>query len=237
MTDPRIAVMHRYVEEYTNGHNIFVAREIMHPEYRFTMGGTTLNLEAYLAMVEGALDHFTDLRLVVNEFVVGPERLAMAFTETASSPHHGRRAAWHGVSLYTFHPDGRLLAVIVQQDFWSRRKQLRGDAPEQVAGATDPSVWETPVRESDARAHDALRRALGNLGSAEVGYDNGDSLAVTPNRIDVVDTIVTGDRFAAAIDIAGPTVTNGDESDLPIQGDVVLAAAGIGTITNGTITN
>ncbi len=237
MTEPRLAVMHRYVEEYTNGHDIAVARELMHPDYRFTMGGATLNLEAYLAMVDGALGHFTDLRLVVNEFVVGPERLAMAFTETASSPRRGRYASWRGVSLYTFHPDGRLLAVTVQQDFWGRRLQLRGKASEVEAGLTDSRVWDTPIREPDPSAHSALLEALGSLPSADVVYDNGDGLAVSPHRVIVRDTILAGDRFAAAIEFAGPTTATDDKSDLALQGDVVLAASGVGNISAGSITN
>ena len=223
MREPRIDVMHRYVEEYTNRHDLSIAREIMHPDYQFTMGDTTLDLESYLAMVEDALVHFTDLRLVVDEFIVGPERLAMMFTETATSPKDGAAAAWRGAALYTFHPDGRLLAVTVQQDFWGRRQQYKGLQPTVGAGATDPAVWATVAGDDVPAVRAAIADALADIRSADIDYDDGAELAVAPDRVEVSDIVVSNRRFAAAVAITGPSRPGAD--------DVLLTAVGAGTLT------
>ena len=233
MRDARLDLMYRYVEEYTNRHDLSVAREIMHPDYRFTMGDTSLDLESYLAMVEDALRHFTDLRLVVNEFIVGPNRLAMLFTETATSPKHGTPAAWRGAALYTFHPGGRLLAVTVQQDFWGRRLQYKGLHPAQHPGTTDPAVWKTAAGAEDPAVGDAITAALADINSAEIEFDGGADLLVTPNGVEVTDMILSGRRFAAAITITGQPVRAGDDSQRLTRpgADLPLAATGAGTLT------
>jgi hypothetical protein len=239
MRDARLDVMYRYVEEYTNRHDLAVARRIMHPDYRFTMGDTTLDLESYLAMVAGALDHFTDLRLVVNEFIVGPQRLAMLFTETAASPTHGRTAAWRGAALYTFHPDGRLLAVTVQQDFWGRRSQYKGLQTPQTPASTAPAVWETPAGADDPAVRSLVSRALRELATADVGYDDGAEPSVAPTQVEATDIILSGRRFAAALEISGALLRGPDDST-PVTGPATttttLTAVGAGTLsTDGTI--
>lgn len=223
MREPRIDVMYRYVEEYTNRHDLTIAREIMHPDYQFTMGDTTLDLESYLAMVEDALRHFTDLQLVVDEFILGPERLAMMFTESATSPKDGTAAAWRGAALYTFHSDGRLLAVTVQQDFWGRRLQYKGLRPAASGGVTDPAVWTTEAGEDAPAVRGAITDALTDLQSADIEFDDGAALAVLPNRVEVSDIVVSNRRFAAAIAITGPTESGAEGA--------LLTAVGAGTLT------
>lgn len=236
MDDPRLSVMYRYVEEYTNAHDISVAREIMHPDYRFTMGGTTIGRDAYLDMVENALGHFTDLRLVVDRFIVGPQRLAMAFRETATSPRNGASASWHGVALYDFHADGRLAAARVEQDFWGRRRQYRGDAPAEAPGTTDEAIWTTPRGEDDPATKPLIHSALRELQSQDgIRYDDGSPLIVEPTDVAVNDIVLSDRDFAAWVMIFGRYAPQASGPDLALaEGEpLAISSTGYGRLIPG----
>ena len=239
MDDPRLSVMYRYVEEYTNAHDLSVAREIMHPDYRFTMGATTLDLPAYLGMVDNALGHFTDLRLDVNSFVVGPDRLAMKFHESATSLRHSRRATWPGIALYDFHEDGRLLSVEVEQDFWGRRRQFAGEAPHTPVPSTDPSVWTSAVGSDQPATRVLVQSALRSVASHEaVTYDDGSPLMVDASLVAVHDVIVSDRDFAAWIAISGAYLPHPASPPLAVEegAPITFTATGTGTLDpDGTV--
>lgn len=235
-----VRLMHRYVEEYTNAHDLAVAREIMHPEYRFHMSGQSLDLDAYLDMVAGAFDHFPDLWLSVDRLIVNHERLAMAFRESATAPGGASRGSWHGVALYRIHPDGRLLSATVEQDFWARRRQLRGDDPPVPMPATDPSVWETEPRPADPDTESAVRSWVDALLPGDVRFDGGSTTFVDADAVTVDDIIIAGNEFALRVTMTG-TYRIDDPADLggtlDSRSPVVLHACGVGSIdSRGTIT-
>jgi hypothetical protein len=237
MTDARLVLMHRYVEEYTNAHDMAVAREIMHPDYRFTMGGTTIDLPAYLGMVENALGHFTDLRLDVDSFIVDPDRLAMVFSESATSVKHGRRATWPGIALYDFHEDGRLARVTVEQDFWGRRRQFIGEAPQIPARPTDASVWTTAVAPGEPGARAMIESGLLSLTSQDdVSFDDGSPLMLEPTDVMVSDVIVSGRRFAVSVTIDGPYTPHPMAPPLAIEAGtpITITANGAGSLVPGS---
>jgi len=233
---PRIGLMYRYVEEYTNAHDTAVAREIMHPDYRFTMGGSTIDLVSYLGMVENALGHFTDLRLVVDRLIVGPDRLAMVFHETATSPRSGAPASWQGVALYDFHEDGRLAGVVVEQDFWGRRRQYAGDVPAQTPGTTDPAIWHTEPGADQPATRVMIQSALRSLGAQhDVTYDDGSPLLVDPTHVEVNDVVVSDREFAAAVTIHGGYLHHAEGPELAVDEGHTLAmsATGFGRLIPG----
>lgn len=234
MTDTRLDVMRRYVEDYTNGHDIAAARQILHPDYRFTMVGATLDLETYLTMVEDAFARFADLRLVVDEFVIGPRRLAMGFYETATSPKTGLGGWWRGVALYRFHDDGRLAEVRVEQDFWSRRLQFAGEL-EATPPVTPPDVWDAAAAPGNPDID--LAAVLAASDPAGWHFDDGSPLVVDVERIEILDGFTAGDRFAAALLLHGPYRT-GRGSDLGIAdgAPVTISVTGTGTLADGVVT-
>jgi len=202
------------------------------------MSGTTLDLATYLEMVDDALAHFTDLRLVVDRFVVGPERLGMAFRETARSARHGRTATWHGVALYEFSEDGRLASCSVEQDFWGRRRQFTGEAATQTAGETARAVWDTPIGDDTPGIRGAVAAGVAGLEHAAVDFDDGSLLLVRPDGIRIDDMVVGGRDFAVALTITGAYVPESTGPNLALRsGDrLELPATGTGTVReDGTI--
>ena len=186
-------------------------------------------------MVEWAFGKFPDLRLSVQRFVFNETadgsggRLAMEFRESATSPKHGRGGSWPGISLYRFHDDGRLLSVEVEQDFWGRLDQLEGRAAGRPMAPTDPSVWTAEPQPANVETEAMVREWLGDpaayaaaMGDASIRFDDGEPLAVQPEQLEIADLFTAGWRFALKARLHGRDVRSG--------GNVVLAAAGVGSI-------
>ena len=232
--------MHRYVHDYTNTHDVSVVDEIMDAGYHIRIGGDELGLEDYKSMVVWALDRFTDLRLVVHEFVYNGERLAMRFSETATSPPHGgARAVWEGIALYTMAGD-RLGSCVVEQDFYGRHEQFASAGPVAVP-SEDPAVWETPPRPASVDAEDAARGWLARFarsgaGEAAVFVDGtAGAPASVAGEFDVDDLFSSGSTVAFHGTISG--VYLGGLSGVPVEseGGVSLGVAGVIRTADGEI--
>ena len=202
----------------------------MSPDYTFTMGGDRLDLEQYLEMVEDALGRFTDLRIAVDEIVLGPDRLAMAFRETTTSPRTGRLATWRGVALYEFDEAGLLSAARVEQDFWGRRSRFRGEGFDLDPGLTDEAVWsQQPL---DPIPTDDVARAVGQLQGPEIEFDDGAGPWLDIDRVEIVDAVSAGRRVAVRIHIEGGyrPVADGPRLQLSAGEPLTTTATGIATI-------
>ncbi|HSG78795.1 MAG TPA: nuclear transport factor 2 family protein [Acidimicrobiia bacterium] len=146
-------LMRIYCDDYTTQGDLTVVPSIIHPSYRFTMSGSTLDYDRYLAMVESALgDHFPDLGLVVHDLFADDDRIALRFSEHATWTN-GNRAVWMGISMYRRAGDGRLSECLVEQDFYGRRQQLSSGVADPLPAAMD-DPWSTAVaaEEPDAVA-------------------------------------------------------------------------------------
>jgi predicted ester cyclase len=225
-----VGLMRHYVEDYTNAHDLDVCDRIFHPDYRIHIGGATLGYGEYEAMVRDAFSRFPDLGLVVHGFVTNGDRLAMHFSEHATSPAHGnRRAVWEGIGLYRRGPDGRLVENFVEQDFYGRRQQLASGEPVHLPDQ-DPEVWITPDVPASSATDDAARTWL----EARSGAD----LEKIPVRgpVTATDLFSAGDRFAARLSIRGRL--EGDLYGVPReqQGrEVAVDAVAIGRVRAGEV--
>ena len=245
-----VTLMRRYVEDYTNGHDVSLIPELMHPGYTIHIGGLTLGFDEYVAMVEGAYERFPDLQLVVHNIVTNGERLALHFSEYATSPAHDHRfAVWEGIGLYRRSEDGRLSENLVEQDFYGRRQQLAGTAPPPTP-VTDPAVWSTADDISNHRTEAAVRSwvELRNSGGEARRKLEAGGLAVICNgttthrpllagRITEIDDLFSaGDRFGVRLTMRG--VYAGDLHDAGSEKHgrpVSLAVIGVGTVQDGKV--
>lgn len=126
-----VRLMKHYVVDYTNRNDQTQTALIMEPEYELRMGDHLLRGRdtAYHAATAKQMDQFPNLCLTVHEIVTSGERLAMRFSEHgASRLHDGRKCAWGGIGLYTWNGQ-KLVSNLVEQDYFSRRRQLRTDTP------------------------------------------------------------------------------------------------------------
>ena len=209
--------MQRYVVDYTNGHDLAVCDEIMSPAYRIQIGGDVLDLSEYKAMVGKAFERFPDLALTVHEISWSGRRVAMRFSESATSPRHGdARAVWPGIALYRLDEGGRLASCAVEQDFYGRHEQLVSRSPA-AEEPPHPSPWSTveeepnPDGEHVARAWLAARDHSPPAARAEleapglvIKRDGDDRPPLLSHRETEVDDLLSaGDRIAVRLTIRG----------------------------------
>jgi len=206
--DPFVALMRRYVVDYTNSHDLSVCDEIMEPDYVLRMGPHVVagRDEAYKPATLAQLRQFPGLGLTVHEIVSSGDRLALRFSEHGASVRHdGRVAAWTGIGLY--HWNGtRLTANRVEQDYQARRRQLAGDECDPIEPPA-PAPWDTAARGPDARAERVARDWVlrGTTGTPGVVCDDGRPAApllqVADAEID--DLFSAGDRVGVHATLRG----------------------------------
>lgn len=242
--EPFVALMRRYCFDYTNRQDFSVCREIIHPEYQLHMGAHRLvgREEQYIPAARIQFEQFPHLTLTVHEIVTNGDRLAMRFSEHgASTAHDGRQAAWGGIGLYRW--DGQQLTEnFVEQDYLSRRRQLRSSSPHPVARpAVDP--WATPALPEDPETLRTAREWLqsGRLEAVELMLDDcwvtgGIDLSVEPEEV-VVDTLFTaGVRAAFHAGVYGTYRGDLENVDRRAARRCVLHLAGLATVEAGTVT-
>lgn len=148
-----IRLMKHYVVDYTNSHDPAQTEFVMEPDYVLRMGGHRLvgRDGAYAAATRKQMEQFPGLGLTVHEIWASDEALMMRFSEHgASLRHNGARASWGGIGLYRWNGE-RLTANHVEQDYFSRARQLADGEPLPVER---PAIapWDTPPAAPDANA-------------------------------------------------------------------------------------
>ncbi|TDV56232.1 ester cyclase [Actinophytocola oryzae] len=150
MTLPIAVALRRYAFGFVNSHDFTVCRELMTVDYGLHMGDTVLTGrdDAYIPAVRHQMEQFPDLGFEIHELITDGEYAALHFSEHGTHTDRGR-AAWPGVSIYRF--DGERLAECwVEQDHYSRRRQLAEGAP-----APMPRPALAPFSGHEGKADDA----------------------------------------------------------------------------------
>ena len=206
--DPFVALMRRYVVDYTNSHDLAVCDEIMEPDYVLRMGPHVVagRDEAYKPATRKQLEQFPGLGLTVHEVVSNGERLALRFSEHGASVRHGGAVAvWGGIGLYAWN-GRRLTANRVEQDYLARRRQLADGVPDTVPPPA-PAPWDTAAREPDAGTERAARawaeQGMPTLGDVVVDDGSHPATLVEPDAVVVDDLFSAGDRAAVHVTISG----------------------------------
>lgn len=207
-SDPFVALMRRYVVDYTNAHDLAVCDEIMEPGYVLRMGPHVVagRDEAYKPATRRQLEQFPGLGLTVHEVLSNGDRLALRFSEHGASARHGGAVAvWGGIGLYRWNGT-RLTDNTVEQDYLARRRQLADGVPD---AAEPPALapWDTVARPPDPEV-EAVARAW-----AERGMPPGDGMVfddgrdhgplVDPDDVTVDDLFSAGDCAALHVTVRG----------------------------------
>ena len=131
---PFVSLMRKYCIDYTNSHDQTLYDEFMRPDYVVHSFGRNLPRDTYYSRgVEQIFALAPGLGLVVHEFVLNGDRLAMHFSEHAAMPSANGRAltCWRGIGLYKW--DGeRLVENWVEQDYHALKRQISTDAPDPI---------------------------------------------------------------------------------------------------------
>lgn len=212
---PFVRLMRLYCIDYTNSHDQSWYPEIFEDDYVVNINGLRLvRDESYGPATKRLFDEAPGLGLVVHEFVLNGDRLAMRFSEHASMPNgDGSRSltCWAGIGLYKWN-GRRLTENYVEQDFLSRRRQQRSGVSDALEPPhLDPWVDTQPVATDatvEANALSFVRRG-DFTDAARVEIDAGDSdtpIVVAPDDVVVNDIFSAGDRVAVHATLTGPYV-------------------------------
>ncbi|MDQ4118591.1 MAG: ester cyclase [Actinomycetota bacterium] len=197
--EPFVALMRRYVVDYTNRHDTSLCAELMEPDYTLRMGRHVVagRDDAYIPASRKQFTQFPGLGLTVHEIVTDGTRLAMRFSEHGASVRHGGAAAsWTGLGLYRWN-GRRLVDNSVEQDYQSRRRQLAGGPPDPVA-APAVAPWDTAAVPADPAAERVVRDWIdAGLPDAGVRWDDGDEHPLLDDASSQVDDLFSaGDAVA-----------------------------------------
>lgn len=241
--EPFVALMRRYCVDYTARHDLTVCDDIMVPGYTLHMGGHHVagRDEAYKPAAAAQFRQFPGLCLTVNEIICSGDRLALRFSEHgASSRHGGAQASWRGIGLYQW--DGRrLTGNFVEQDYFSRRRQLADGTPEPVE---PPAIapWDTLAAAPDQEAENVARDwlAAGNITGVTVDDGRTAHRIVAAERTEIDDLFSAGNKVAFHAVQHGPLA--GDDPAFPPEavaaagdGQVLLHVAGVVSIAGGRV--
>jgi hypothetical protein len=226
--EPFVALMRRYVIDYTNSHDLSVCDEIMEPDYLVHISGASLVRDAaYKPAVEMIFARFPGLCLAIHEIVTNGERLAMRFTEHAGDAE-GRLCCWLGIALYRWNGT-KLTECRVEQDFLGQRRQLEtGRADPLEPPHLDP--WTTTRASApDAAAERAVAEWLraGDLSEVEPTLER--------NTVEIHDLFSAGRRVAFHATLAGRYRQGLPGADTHRGAEATLALAGIVKIDGGRI--
>jgi hypothetical protein len=233
--DPFVALMRRYVNDYTNRHDTSVCPDLMEPDYTLRMGPHVVGGrdERYVPAAQKQFTQFPGLCLTVHEIVCNGDRLAMRFSEHGASVRHGGAvASWQGIGLYRWNGT-KLVENLVEQDYQARRRQLADGVPDPVA-APALAPWDTAAVPAAPAAEQVVRDWIAD-GAARgaVRVDDGDKSVLQEEPSDVVDDLfsagsavafrITRDgRYAGGLDGVDPALV-GAPSRLHMVGVVHVA--------------
>jgi hypothetical protein len=199
---PFVRLMRTYCIDYTNSHDQSLYDEFMDPSYVVHSFGMDLERDTmYGPGVQMIFDTAPGLGLVVHEFVLNGERLAMHFSEHAAVPvGEGRElTCWRGIGLYRWN-GSRLLENWVEQDYFSMRRQVATKTPDPILPPhLDPWMWTQPV-DPDPEAEAVVRTWLDRADLADaddVEIDDTRVAGVTYEPVLDVDAVRVDDLFSA----------------------------------------
>lgn len=155
-----LQVMKRYCIDYVNAGDQSVTRDLMVEDYLLRMGRHEVRGRdsAYFDATARQLTQFPHLMLTVHEIATSGERLMMRFSEHGRRASDGALCAWGGIALYRW--DGQVLVQCnVEQDYWSRRRQIASGIPDTV---DHPAIapWDVTPLPAEPAAETAVRAWL-----------------------------------------------------------------------------
>lgn len=147
---PSAKLLRGFAVDFLTCHNPAAVETIMEPDYTLSIGGHTFSGrdDSYLPATGGQLEQFPGLCLTVHDTIVGPDAVAMRFTEHgASNRHDGRLSTWGGVTLFRI-KNGRLHQGWAEEDYYARKRQL-AESKCDVIKAPHPAPWDAPCEAPD----------------------------------------------------------------------------------------
>lgn len=242
---PSARLLRGFAVDFLTGHNTAAVETIMEPDYTLSIGGHVFSGrdDAYLPATAAQLDQFPGLCVTVHDVVIGPDNVAMRFTEHGVSRRHGgRMSTWGGVTLFRVE-NGRLHRGWAEEDYFARKRQLATGVCDSV-NTPHPAPWDAPCEPRDPDVEALARSWLADPRSWTDGARIDEISAQGPRLTDLVEieTISIGEMFSAGRRGAFHLQCQGtyrggfdDMADARMGQPVALRMAGLLTVEDGEV--
>lgn len=241
---PAARLLRGFATDFLTSHDVAEVERIMDPAYCLSIGGFLLDGrdDSYLPATAAQLEQFPGLVVTVHDVVLGPDAVAMRFTEHGISVRNpGRAAAWGGVTLFRIE-NGRLRHGWAEEDYFARKRQLKTGIVDAIR-PPHPCPWDMPCAAPDAGTEAAARAWLEDP-SAPLGPDVAPIIVEGPRFADLIAPAATsittlfsaGDRAAFHLELSGSYAGGFDDVDPALVGrPVVLRMAGLLAVRGGVV--
>lgn len=238
-----LALMKRYCIDYVNVGDQSVTRDLMIEDYLLRMGDHEVRGRdtTYFDATARQMLQFPNLMLTVHEIATSGDRLMMRFSEHGRRARDGVRCAWGGIGLYHWNGE-KLVQCNVEQDYWSRRRQIESGIPDPI---DQPAVapWSEDVEAPDPSAEVIVRHwlerggihATPNVHCDEAWLGGAPMRAIDQDGVTVHDLFSVGKRVALHVTLHGHVAE--DFGDLAPGRRANLYAAGIVHVADGKVTH
>ena len=233
-----------FASDFLTSHDVTVVPRIMDPDYALSIGGILLagRDDHYLPATAAQLELFPGLIVTVHDVILGPDAVAMRFTEHGVSVKQpGEGAAWGGVTLFRI-KNGRLRNGWAEEDYFARKRQLKSGRCDPVR-APLPAPWDAPCLPADIATETVAGTWLANpaaltSGSIEEISVAGPSFAemIAPQSVRLNMLFSAGNRAAFHVDVTGRYAGGFPDIDHSrIGNEVVLRVAGLLDVQDGKV--
>jgi predicted ester cyclase len=233
-----------FASDFLTSHDVAEVERIMGPAYCLSIGGFLLDGrdDAYLTAAQ--LDQFPGLVVTVHDVVLGPNAVAMRFTEHGISVRNpGKAAAWGGVTLFRIE-NGRLRQGWAEEDYFARKRQLKSGRVDAIR-APHPCPWDMPCEAPDAATEAAARAWLADPAAvlrSEVDQiiveGPGFAELIAPQSVSVTTLFSAGNRAAFHLELSGGYAGGFADVETAFVGrPVVLRMAGLLAVRDGAVTD
>ena len=242
---PSARLLRGFAVDFLTCHNLAAVEMIMEPDYALSIGGFLLSGrdDNYLPATAAQLDQFPGLCVTVHDTVIGPDVVAMRFTEHGVSNRHDRRlSTWGGVTLFRI-KNGRLHQGWAEEDYFARKRQLAESSCD-IIEAPHPAPWDASCEVPDAEVEAVAGEWLTDPASWADAARIDEISAEGPRFADLVaiETIVIDQLFSAgqrgAFHLTCSGIYRGGFSDIngtSIGQPVTLRLAGLFDVRDGQV--
>jgi predicted ester cyclase len=242
---PSAQLLRGFAVDFLTAHNMAAVETIMEPDYSLSISGHLFEGrdDSYLPATAAQLEQFPGLCVTVHDTVIGPDAVAMRFTEHgASIRHQGRLSSWGGVTLFRIR-NGRLHHGWAEEDYFARKRQLSSGMCD-VVKAPHLAPWDAPCEVPDREVEALASAWLANPASWADTTLIDEISAEGPRFADLVaiESVVinqlfsAGNRGAFHLSCSGSYTDGFDDIDRARAGrSVTLRFAGIFDIARGHV--
>jgi hypothetical protein len=244
-TSPIVALLRGYVTDFVNRHDFSATPRYMAENYTlYTSGVEVCGRDGpYRYAVARQFAQFPGLVYTLHEIYPTNEAVAVRFTEHGSSNRHaGRCAGWSSIAIYRAR-GGLLATCTIEQDYFSRRRQLDTGEPITVdVPAIAP--WDAPAAAPDDGAEKAVRGWLADhvfAESRDVLIDDSRTTGhvdpiIDPSTVEVLDIMSSGPHVAFHGIQKGRLIGDFARTFAPLAGsEVYIHLSGLVTVGAGSV--